>query len=1187
MLFFSVSHFFSRRNQRAACSVLRALSFLSGSFRRGFDPMEQPPSLLLQRYRGERRKLLEFLLSSGLIKELRTSAGPIAALSDVDLDNISVDYVLHCIKSGGVVDVSEATEKFFDESSNPVMIHSQFGNSYFLLSDPDLSGSPPRRVPPPTDVTRTANHVTFSSRLDPVIVEDIAASGEEFSPKHGEATCKNEKFPPLGLPCLNAGLSDDDLCASAYEILLASLVFSGVEIHTVEDRRKERNSKLLSGLKNRRGKSHQQFQSQGRHSEIIDIIRIQMQISEAMDACIRLRLTQFAARTMCRPIDIPQISLGLLSGMLKSDFQNEKSYVQWKSRQASVLEEILCFSADLEASERLTIKNSLENIRNSKEWDITMSPSERTEFLSAITQVALKLSSLPGKFSIQSETYYWTADYKLNIRIYEKLLFGVFDVLDEGQLIMESNELLMLIKLTWRTLGITQKMHNVIYGWVLFQQYVGTDEAVLLDYALLELQKVISAENNDGEEHYMDSLTCSRQCNGSERKFSLVQSIFFSISSWCDSKLQDYHLHFSQKPDDFTRMINLVSAVGVLTPGDLGDIKLINLNAMNESATRKLKTYVERSIKSAYSRVASTIDLESKVVRTHPLALLANELRLIARIEFNVFFPALRHWCPESGMIAAKLLHQFYGEKLKPFLGGVSSLSEEVRSVLPAACLLDHDLTQLYISACQVNRRHDHLNHELDHYPIGEVAKPLILEWVIAQNSRLLEWTGRVFDLEGWEPLSSQQKLAASAVEVFRIIEETVDQFFGLNLLMDVTHLQALLSVIFHSLDAYLLKMLNQLVDKNHLYPLAPPLTRYEETVIPIMKKKVLQHKLLEDDVSKKLNELTISKLCIRLNTLKYIQKQIGILEDGIRKSWALIRLPVGQGWAKEGHLETSESSLLTCGEAVDELFVITFHSIRDTATDAISKICDLTGARVVFWDLRDTFLFCLYRGSVEGARLDSVLPHVDTVLNHICGLIDETLRDLVVFSICRASLEGYVWVLLNGGPSRSYSDSDIIIMGDDLNLLKDFFIADGEGLPRSVVGQEAKLAEQILSLYSLQTGTVIQMLMTASEQISTGLDSRNHDKMGLEDAQTLIRIMCHKKDRQASKFLKRHYQLPTSSDYDDTPSEDSDSILKSPVISDLLKRSSSFHWTKGQSSLKSFKKKLQEATSDIRNMAW
>ena len=64
---------------------------------------------------------------------------------------------------------------------------------------------------------------------------------------------------------------------------------------------------------------------------------------------------------------------------------------------------------------------------------------------------------------------------------------------------------------------------------------------------------------------------------------------------------------------------------------------------------------------------------------------------------------------------------------------------------------------------------------------------------------------------------------------------------------------------------------------------------------------------------------------------------------------------------------------------------------------------------------------------------------------------------------------------------------------------------------------------------------------MTASEQISSGLDSlnrnsHNHDKMGLEDAQTLIRVLCHKKDREASKFLKRQYQLPASSGDFSTP---------------------------------------------------
>lgn len=31
---------------------------------------------------------------------------------------------------------------------------------------------------------------------------------------------------------------------------------------------------------------------------------------------------------------------------------------------------------------------------------------------------------------------------------------------------------------------------------------------------------------------------------------------------------------------------------------------------------------------------------------------------------------------------------------------------------------------------------------------IGEVCKPIILDWVIAQHAHILEWTGRAFDLE-------------------------------------------------------------------------------------------------------------------------------------------------------------------------------------------------------------------------------------------------------------------------------------------------------------------------------------------------------------------------------------------------------------------------------------------------------
>ncbi|KAG5228365.1 protein unc [Salix suchowensis] len=1066
---------------------------------------------LVNHYRCDRRKLLEFLLSSGLIKELRTPSGPTNSLSNLDFDSISADYIIHALNQvllllyflfGGVVDVTEATCKYSDESAYPVTIHSQTRSSYFLVSD-QVSWFPPRRAP---------------------------------------------------LLCvLNKRLSDDDLRESAYELLLASMFFSGY-CPSLHDCKEEKTSKFLSGLKSKRDKCNHNLSL----------------------------LEEIGSKEMSGQIDLTHIALGLLNGTFKSDFPNERSYMQWKSRQANILEELLCYATDT-TTEHLTIRNYVAKIRDEKEWDTMMSASERVAVVASIRQVAVKLSSLPTQFGIQGETFYWTAIYHVNIRLYQKLLFGLFDVLDEDQLIEEADEVLQLIKLTWSTLGVTEKMHDALYGWVLFQQFVRTGGSVLLENAVLHLQKVLSTEEDDGKEQYMNSLVCTKHCNSSHLKLHLLQSIFVAISMWCDYKLQDYHSHFSQKPCNFRMIISLVSAVGVLASGESGDLKLMKLNASDANASRKLKSYVEKSTEAAFRKVASKVDFESKIERIHPLAQLAKELKLIAETEFNVFNPVLRCWCPESVITSVVLLHQCYGERLKPFLKGVSSVSGDARSVLPAAYMLDQYLTKLYTSALEANKMPNSFNQDFEHYQIEEIAKPFILDWVISQHSHILEWTGRAFDIEDWEPLSYHQRQAASIVEVFRIIEETVDQLFGFNLPMDITHLQALLSVIFHSLDAYLMKMLNQLVEKNHLYPSAPPITRYAETVIPMIKRSLVVGTLLDENVACKLNELTIPKLCIRLNTLQYIQKQVAILEDGIRKSWGLVR-PSHEQRQSEGEV-LEERSLLTSSEAVDALFATTCHIIRDTTADAIRKFCDFTGARVVFWDLRDQFLFHLYHGDVGSSRLESFLPHVDTVLDHICGLIDDTLRDLVVLSICRASLEGYVWVLLDGGPSRAFSDSDITMMEDDLNVLKEFFVVEGEGLPRSLVEQEAKFAQQILGLFSLKTETVIRMLMNASEHISLRVESHKHGHMGLEDAQTLLRVLCHKKDREASRFLKQQYELPMSSEYDDTSSRDSN--FGSPLIPDLLKRSTSFHWPqKDQSSFKSIRKKLQAATSEIRDVA-
>ncbi|XP_021735896.1 uncharacterized protein LOC110702487 isoform X2 [Chenopodium quinoa] len=1138
--------------------------------------MEENSSIMLERYRRDRQKLLEFIISSSnLIKQVRTSSGPTLSLSDINLDTLSADYVLNCINSGGVLDVAEATNSYYHELEYPTMIYSQSGNSFYTLTKSQLSISPPKRRPPPAGASEKSNVAPKSSIQAGRISNYKAASRkDENGFKVGNVMTRPSKssesgvVPLLGLPHLQTGLSEDDLRESAYGVLVASLAFSRIEVICEQDRKKEKSSKFLAGLKGKKSREVVlQAQYQDRNLELLNTIRTQMEVSEAMDLCIRQCLTRCASRSSSSQFDVLQIVLGLIKSITRSNFSNEKSYVQWKNRQANIMEELCCLGHLTE--EYTTIKYSIGKIRNAREWDM-MSPSERAEILHSISNSASKIFHKPGYGDERCDL---PGGHHLKVRLYEKLLSSVFDILEEGQILAEANEILKLIKLTWSTLGITQIIHDALYSWVLFKQYVQTDKEDLLEYTTIQIQNVQAAESlyEEGE-----CLLCTIEWRDSVVRLNLVPAILLSMHIWCEGKLQDYHRHFSQKPSKFKRILTFAMATAVVVLNEFG--KLTKTDGSTKDASRQIKMYVESSVQAAYMLVLDGLDLKSDIERMHPLALLANAVKLVAEKEFSVFSPVLHLWCPEAGMISATLLHQHFWERLRPFIQGISSLSQDVKLVLSAAHMLDRELTQLYSFSFNGNSLHQPFKVDLDHFQIGDVSASLILDWSISQHAYILDWIARVFDLELWEPLTSQKKHAGSVVEVFRMIEETVDQFFGLNLPVNITHLQALLSLIIHSLDSYLSKMDCQLVEKSHLYPSTPSLTRYEESLVTIPRKKMVELKILDDNTITTLNQLTLPKLCIRLNTLQYIRNQIVILEDGMRKSWGLVRPAVKRSWFNIVEEETPEILERTMSEeSIDELFATTFDGIRTSITDSIAKHIDFTATKAVFWDLREEFLFQLYRGGVGKARMDTVLPSVDSVLNQICGSVDDTVRDPVISSIFHASLEGYLWVLLDGGPSRAFSDSDIILMEDDLRALQDFFVAEGEGLPRSTVERAAKFAHQVLSLFSLQTSSVIQMLMNASEHISTRVQSGDHSRRSLDDANTLIRILCHKKDTEASKFLKRQYRLPPSSEYEENPKNESTS--SSAIFSDLLKRSTSFRFPEtGHSSFKSLKKKFQEA---------
>ncbi|KAF3322467.1 hypothetical protein FCM35_KLT13608 [Carex littledalei] len=1188
---------------------------------------------MLNRYHHDRHNLLQFLLSSGFI---RSRSGPSIDLAGVDLDSVSPDYVIECILSGSEFDPSEATRRYFQSLRYPITASSSQGKPLFFLSDPDPSGSPPQRRTPGVGTTKVAENKPVHPQIIPDIsrqlnevpksengIDEISSKINEVSrcengnddissklnglPKSENSTDSAEgsmeghkhlysvDTTSLNLPELTTGLGDIDMREAAYEVLLACILPTLPQSVSPpplipEEKKKEKKSRLFKSLRPKKeGKKEgpsPPSEPETCYPDVLNLIRAQLEISEAMDGLMKQGLRSFSQRKGDAQINVPSISLELLRSISKLDIRTQRLRSNFIKRHANILEELLLCPANTDSNMRTSLCILLSKIRSSEEW-VVNSGDGPVEVLTVMQRYASTLADLPPKFDLHEESYYWTSSYSFNIRLYEKLLCSIFDVLEEGQIVEEAEDILELIKLTWPTLGITQELHDALVVWVLFEKFIETGEVLLLKHALHEIEKVISkCSYESNEKAYVDSILCSIEENGDRRNINLVGTVVFKISTWCRFQLEDYHLHFNQdKYSVFGDVLKLMVMSGIQYHDNFEVMKVIAPETNLEM--KMLHIFVEKSILSACNRVTKISDSIASA-GSHPLALIANELKLIAEIEFTKFSTILCSNYSEAGRVAFVLLHLFYGERLKQFLEEITHLSEPVKAVLSASNNLELSLARKLYSLYGESVESP-MNQHVDPYQIPEFSSPLILKWIQAQHEKILEWTNRAVELEDWEPLSSNKRQANSAVEVFRIMEETIEQFFSSNLPMDAIHLRFLLIGISRSLETYVLHVVGQQVEKTVLYPSKPILTRYSESTNHFIKRKCIEQRVIEEKVTIKLKSLTVPKLCVKLNTLWYIRNQLDSLEVSITESWRHLQLGLSFSdyfscISKGQKFTGSKENFLACEQYVNELFTV-FDDIRRSSIEATEKILDFIGARAIFLDLRQSFLFSLYRGKVDQARSEIFIPQLDQVLDRICDLIVDELRDQVVSSICRASMEGFIWILLDGGPSRAFSESDVEHMQEDLTILKDLFIADGHGLPPDEVEIESNLTREILDLYALKTETIIEMLMHASEQANGNSNPTVGAKTG-KDAQTLLRILCHKRDRDASKFLKLHYELPRSSEYDDLPQRDLTS--KMPHISGIFKRSTSIDWTlTRQGSFTALKKKFQNATSEIKNKPW
>ncbi|CAL5087312.1 unnamed protein product [Urochloa decumbens] len=1096
---------------------------------------------LLQRYRRDRQVLLNYILSGNLIKKVVMPPGAIS-LDDVDIDQVSVDYVLNCAKKGEPLDLGDAIRLFHDSLDYPYVNNTGSVEEFYLLTKPEYSGPAPTREPPPVPATApspvvipppvvesapvtvsspvAATNLTKSQSFDSPSekeltiddIEDFEDDEDEFDSRRASRRHQTDASDlSLRLSPFETGITDDDLRETAYEILVAAAGASGGLIVPQKEKKKEKRHRLMRKL----GRS--KSESVDAHSQrqpglvgLLETMRAQLEITEAMDIRTRQGLLNAMVGKVGKRMDNLLIPLELLCCISRAEFSDMKAYLRWQKRQLNMLEEGLINHPVVGFGELGRKVNELRNLFTKIEESESLPPSaaevQRAECLRSLREVATSLSERPARGDLTGEVCHWADGYHLNVALYEKMLGSVFDILDEGKLTEEVEEILELLKSTWRILGITETVHDTCYAWVLFRQFVLTGEQGLLKVVIDHLRKIPLKEQRGPQERlHLKSLRSSVDAEGSYQDFTFFQSFLSPIQKWVDKKLNDYHQHFSEGP---SLMADIVT-VAMLTRRILGEE---NDKALESPDRDQIDRYITSSVKSAFLKMAHSVEFKADTTHEPVLASLAEETKKLLKKDTTIFTPILSKWHPQAAVVSASLIHKLYGNKLRPFLEHAEHLTEDVVSVFPVADALEQYIMSVIASVAGDDGLDSICRQKIAPYQIESKSGTLVLRWVNGQLERIETWVKRAADQEVWDPISPQQRHGSSIVEVYRIIEETTDQFFAFKVPMRDGELNSLCRGLDKAFQVYTLLVTAPLVDKEDLVPPVPVLTRYKKElgIKAFVKKEVHEVKTVDERKAAEITQLTMPKLCVRLNSLYYGISQLSKLEDSINERWARKKTE-----NINIRRSTSEKSKSVAPNQKNQ-----FDGSRREINGAIDRLCEFTGMKVIFWDLQQPFIDNLYRNSVNQARLETITEVLDLVLNQLCDVIVEQLRDRVVTGLLQASLDGLLRVILDGGSTRVFAPNDAPLLEEDLETLKEFFISGGDGLPRGTVENLVSRVRPVINLIKQETRVLIDDL----REVTQGGKS----KFGT-DSKTLLRVLCHRNDSEASHYVKKHFKIPSS----------------------------------------------------------
>ncbi|KMZ69956.1 hypothetical protein ZOSMA_202G00430 [Zostera marina] len=837
-----------------------------------------------------------------------------------------------------------------------------------------------------------------------------------------------------------------------------------------------------------------------------EIMRIQMRVTEQSDHRLRKTLMRTVLGQAARKAETTILPLELLRQIKPSEFTDIRDYHLWQKRQLKILEAGLLLYPSISLDHAITNPSVLRLQEIIRAGEIRpVDTSKNSDTMRTLYNCVMDLARRGGSCK---ETCHWIDGYAINVHVYVTLLQSIFDVRDETVVLDDVDELLELMKKTWLTLGITRMIHNVCFAWVLFQQFVQTGQ---VEMDLLSATTVMLSE-------ILNDVTMKK----AERDLTygkLLSATLISMQGWAERRLLDYHDSFGKDGGGDLGLMENVIPLALLVSRING----------GEASDDRVHFYITSSLRNAFNKLLEDRNHNDYICRNkteapHTLLQLARETVDLAAKEKEYFTPILKkhHTVPAS--IAAVTLQNCYGVALRQFLSGETQLSLETLQVLQTAGKLEKMLIQMAIDgSSDCNDDGKSVIGEMVPFEVESIVKKLLKSWICNRLILVQEVLSKAKDTETWSWKSKMETHAASAVELMKAVKETLDDYFDIPVSRQWREEDSVVYEMTGCLEVLILEYIGFVTScgtKSSYLPRFPPLTRCnQQSRLRHLWRKASPCKSSEQASNNQLSSSDhdrprpstsrgTQRLYVRLNTLHYIRSKLNKLNY-------IVPTP------------RRENANLN----------LRFDAARASIESAIQHVSEVAAFRLIFLDSSNSFYEGLYSSDIANSGIRPAIRTLKQNLTFLATVLSNTAQNTAVREVMKATFEAFSIVLLAGGKDRAFSRGDHELVAEDFGALKRVFTTRGEGLvEEEIVEREATVVEGVLDLMSLSTDQLIDDFNIVScEAIGIGIIGGDEKvpmppttgRWNRTEPNTMLRVLCHRNDEVADRFLDKTFQLP------------------------------------------------------------